>query len=352
MTALLRGLPVVLVACLSVVTVGCSESQDGPDSGGCGDGVRGAGESCDGTDLGGATCASLQLGAGDLRCGSDCQLDTSGCAPAAACGDGVAEAGEECDGEDLGGANCESRGWLAGLLRCADGCRLDERWCSRHLCDNRVDDGGAGLVDCDDPACLGRLGCPGEQCGDGVDNDGDGMTDCEDPDCATNAPLCNAGCTFTENASFGRCSNGLDDDCDGLTDAEDPDCAGAPFILLAWDLDGGRAEAGDLVYAAATVHASEALTDLEVRLEVPEGFEAVAVYDSGSLEATGAAMEWQLGDLEAGAWRTVSAALRIAAPPAGASRVCLQAALSGSASGPSDDPDLAGGADPTCLRLP
>jgi len=51
----------------------------------CGDGVKGGEEQCDGSDLGGATCASV-LGAGyflppgkALSCKSDCTLDTSSC---------------------------------------------------------------------------------------------------------------------------------------------------------------------------------------------------------------------------------------------------------------------------------
>jgi hypothetical protein len=56
---------------------------------GDGNGVREAAEICDETDLAGSTCASLSLGAGTLRCASDCStFDLSGCAlqPTAATG--------------------------------------------------------------------------------------------------------------------------------------------------------------------------------------------------------------------------------------------------------------------------
>src|SRR4029077_19328159 len=36
-------------------------------------------ETCDGTDLGGATCASLGYGSGTLGCLSWCEFDPSGC---------------------------------------------------------------------------------------------------------------------------------------------------------------------------------------------------------------------------------------------------------------------------------
>jgi uncharacterized protein YkwD len=45
----------------------------------CGDGRRSGEEACEGTDLGGNTCAGLGFNGGTLGCASTCTLDTSGC---------------------------------------------------------------------------------------------------------------------------------------------------------------------------------------------------------------------------------------------------------------------------------
>lgn len=46
---------------------------------GCGDGVVGVGEQCDGSSLGGASCASQGFSTGTLGCTSICTYDTSSC---------------------------------------------------------------------------------------------------------------------------------------------------------------------------------------------------------------------------------------------------------------------------------
>ncbi|MCA9611058.1 MAG: hypothetical protein KC619_35935 [Myxococcales bacterium] len=65
--------------CLSVA--GCADDRPrNPGGGGsCGDGARSGAEVCDGTDLGGQSCAGLGLGDGLLTCNSACMLDTTGC---------------------------------------------------------------------------------------------------------------------------------------------------------------------------------------------------------------------------------------------------------------------------------
>lgn len=85
-----------------------------PDDGGgrCGDGVRRGEESCDGADLGGASCASLGLGEGALACDATCAFDGSGCASCTpSC------AGRECGADGCGGT-C---GACAGTARCEAG---------------------------------------------------------------------------------------------------------------------------------------------------------------------------------------------------------------------------------------
>ena len=56
-------------------------AQDGGGGGGadCGNGVLDDGEQCDGVELDGQTCVSLQHADGDLGCHADCTLDESGC---------------------------------------------------------------------------------------------------------------------------------------------------------------------------------------------------------------------------------------------------------------------------------
>src|SRR5205085_10790115 len=62
----------------------------------CGDGLVSQGEECDGTALGGKTCASLGFATGTLSC-VQCHIDASQCS---ACGNGAINANEECDGAD------------------------------------------------------------------------------------------------------------------------------------------------------------------------------------------------------------------------------------------------------------
>jgi hypothetical protein len=63
----------------------------------CGNNVKEAGEICDGTDLDGATCSSLEPGSiGTLACSADClNYDVTACAPSP---DTVSEAGVGSDG--------------------------------------------------------------------------------------------------------------------------------------------------------------------------------------------------------------------------------------------------------------
>ena len=86
----------------------------GPPAPFCGDGHKDPGESCDGGDFAGATCAST-LGRGDangpLVCGPGCQIDTGGCVY---CGDGVANNGENCN-------SCPGDTGTCCTSRCCDG---------------------------------------------------------------------------------------------------------------------------------------------------------------------------------------------------------------------------------------
>jgi hypothetical protein len=92
----------------------------------CGNGVKEDGEACDGDDLGDACCDTVGFVGGDLRCNSDCTLDTSSCH---SCGNGKIDDGEECDGGDVGLRCCDTLGFAGGHLMCSPECRFDTTEC-------------------------------------------------------------------------------------------------------------------------------------------------------------------------------------------------------------------------------
>ncbi|HWB76402.1 MAG TPA: hypothetical protein VG755_15640, partial [Nannocystaceae bacterium] len=141
-----------------------SSSDGGPV---CGDDVADRGEECDGTDLGGADCASQGFDGGTLTCAADCTLDTSACTNN--CGNGAVDMGEDCDGVDLDGEDCLGLGYDGGVLACANDCSFDITGCTMATCgDDTVQ--GAEVCDGTDLAgedCVsqgftgGTLGCAG-----------------------------------------------------------------------------------------------------------------------------------------------------------------------------------------------
>lgn len=123
---------------------------------GCGNGVLNAGEDCDGTDLGGATCASTGNGTGTLGCNADCTFDTDRC-DNSNCGNGVVEEGEECDGTQLAGATCASAGFGGGQIACGNNCRLDVGACCNNFC--AAESSGACVGDTVETCMLQANGC-------------------------------------------------------------------------------------------------------------------------------------------------------------------------------------------------
>jgi hypothetical protein len=109
----------------------------------CGNNVAEGVEQCDGTDLRGATCSSLGLGAGTLACRSNCTYDASSCSQPPVCGNGVIETGEQCDGSALGGATCASigMGFTGGTLTCSPNCTYNTSACVSQTCGNNVIEG-------------------------------------------------------------------------------------------------------------------------------------------------------------------------------------------------------------------
>jgi hypothetical protein len=101
----------------------------------CGNGIIESGEKCDGNNFGGSTCSGV-MGSGytgNLSCSSSCQLNTAACiapTPPATCGNGTIDSGENCDGTNLGGATCASlvHGYT-GNLSCDSTCQFDTSAC-------------------------------------------------------------------------------------------------------------------------------------------------------------------------------------------------------------------------------
>lgn len=180
-------------------TSGCSPPTT------CGNGVKEAGEQCDGEDLGLATCALVfpeLYGSGTLACQENCLFDTAACVLALPCGNGVAEPeyGEDCDRRDLAGATCESLGFTWGELFCDEGCNFDTLWCGPPaFCGNGVRD-------------------PPEEC-DGVDV---GTASCQGFGFVGGSVGCTGECRF-DLSLCNHCGNGLregDEECDGADTGE------------------------------------------------------------------------------------------------------------------------------------
>ena len=105
----------------------------------CDNGIKEAGEDCDGKDLGNATCASV-LGSGytgTLSCKPDCVYDTNDCVAPPTCGDGTKNGSEVCDSSDFGGKTCaDYKGTgSVGTLSCSSDCQdIDFANCSLPTC--------------------------------------------------------------------------------------------------------------------------------------------------------------------------------------------------------------------------
>lgn len=128
----------------------------------CGDGAKNqASEQCDGADHGGATCSSIvgQGSQGQLTCNADCTLNASACTASAFCGNGKVDAGESCDGADFGGKTCATvlgDSKATGSLSCSS-CALVSSGCSipPYCGDGKL----AAGEECDDGNVAGGDGC-------------------------------------------------------------------------------------------------------------------------------------------------------------------------------------------------
>ncbi|MBN2722433.1 MAG: thrombospondin type 3 repeat-containing protein [Deltaproteobacteria bacterium] len=164
----------------------------------CGDGVLTPGEECDGTEFdSGATPVCTDYGfytdEGSITCGSNCQVDISGCT-SGFCGDGQVQTvhGEDCDDWNLNGESCESLGFPGGGSLSCNECGFDTSSCL------------ADLPVCGD----GIINSPEEQC-DG--NDFNGKTTCGEWGYHLNHSdiSCNSDCTVNLDICEGpRCGDG------------------------------------------------------------------------------------------------------------------------------------------------
>ena len=197
----------------------------------CGTGTKDPGEECDGSDVGGQTCASIDQGfdSGILKCSASCRFDTTGCT-SPGCGNGTKDPGEECDD---------------GNQSNQDGCLTN---CRKAVCGDGYT--YQGQEECDDGNQSNRDGCLTDCrtafCGDGFIETG--VEDCDDSN-TSNADGCSSSCSVESgwdcqgmpSQCTRLCGNGHVDpgeDCDdGNAVAGDgcaPDCTDEHLPVMYW----------------------------------------------------------------------------------------------------------------------
>ncbi|MFH1284914.1 MAG: hypothetical protein ABIH78_05020, partial [Candidatus Peregrinibacteria bacterium] len=168
----------------------------------CGNNTAETGETCDGTDLAGEMCVTLEYDGGTLACAADCMsFVEDGCF---ICGDGNIDPGEICDGLNLDNETCITLDYDGGTLSCTIDCQLDP----------------AGCYKCGD----GVVNGPTEQC----DSNDLNNTECTDLSFIGGTLSCDPDCQFDTSQCIAPpdCGNGeidLGEDCDG-TNLNGEDC--------------------------------------------------------------------------------------------------------------------------------
>jgi hypothetical protein len=190
---------------------GTADSNDAAALAPCGDGQRSESEACDGSDLGGATCAPTMYTGGSPSCRSDCTLDYGTCWR---CGDGITTAGETCDD---GASNSDD--WRIDR-HCNATCTAIAPYCGDGATTNSetCDDGPSNSnnwqiarhcnASCTAiaPYCGDAVKASSETCDDGVNNgDAWSVTRHCNSNCTAIAPYCGDGQTHQAES----CDDGL-----------------------------------------------------------------------------------------------------------------------------------------------
>lgn len=116
--------------------------------------------------------ASVPYGQTCQFCATTCKLTTIG---GGACGDATIQGAEQCDGTNLGGNTCATLGYYTGSLSCTGSCTFNTGAC--HNCGNGVCQAGETWAACsgDCPQCsFGSTGCCAGTCCAGYTPSGSG----------------------------------------------------------------------------------------------------------------------------------------------------------------------------------
>ena len=174
----------------------------------CGNGEINNGEICDTNELNGLECSDFdEFEEGDLKCNTQCHLDTSDCIPFdpdpnSYCGDNNINPGEECEPGNpdiLNDFTCNDFGFSSGSLECYSSGQTNE--CFFDTSDCSTSDVG------DDPICGNDIKESEEQC------DGSDLNDftCEDLGYDSGILSCDSDCKYdrfdcSSTISEGDCS--------------------------------------------------------------------------------------------------------------------------------------------------
>ena len=166
----------------------------------CGNNNVESGESCDGNDLNGQTCATQGftghfftnqgISNGNLQCDNSCAFNTSDCTN---CLNNILDPGEICDTTHLNGQTCATQGFTSGILRCNSTCTFDTTSCAS--CSDQIKNQGETGIDCGGPNCAPCECLPDSYTGGTQTNLPNGF-ECQSPNQTWTFPAAKAGSTY------------------------------------------------------------------------------------------------------------------------------------------------------------